>query len=136
MLFRSVDREVQVVIMGSTNVTFPGTITARSSITATDVVTTIMLRKITAALRRGGAREYDAKGFRGIIGPELEADINADPSFLNAGTFSQVGTLRDFDIGKWMGVWWMRSNFIPRYTQIAAGDVRSEERRVGKECRL
>lgn len=122
-----VDREIQVVVMGSTNVTYPGTITARSSITSADVVTTIMLRKIVSALRRGGAggaaTPFDSRGFRGIIGPELEADISADPTFLNAGTFSQVATLRDFDIGKWMGIWWERSNFIPVFTAMAAGDV-------------
>lgn len=123
-----VDREIQVVLMGSTGVTYPGSITARSSITAADVVTTTMIRKIVSSLRRGtsssgGARPYDSRGFRGIIGPEIEADISADPTFQNAGVYSQVATLRDFDIGKWMGVWWMRSNFIPQLTAIAAGDV-------------
>jgi len=118
-----VDREIQVVVAGSTNVTFPGTITARSGITAADVVTTTMIRRMTSALRRGGARTYDSRGFRGIIGPELEADISADAVFQQAGIFSQVATLRDFDIGKWMGVWWERSNFIPIFTQMAAGDV-------------
>ena len=118
-----VDREIQVVLMGSTGVTYPGTITARSNITAADVVTTAMLRRITARLRRQGARPYDSRGYKGIIGPELEADINADPTFTNAGAYSQVATLRDFDIGKWMGVWWERSNFIPIFTQMAAGDV-------------
>lgn len=118
-----VDREIQVVLMGSTGVTYPGVITTRATITAADIVTTVMLRKITAQLRRAGARPYDSRGYKGIIGPELEADINADPTFSNASAYSQIATLRDFDIGKWMGVWWQRSNYIPIFTAMAAGDV-------------
>lgn len=118
-----VDREIQVVLQGSTGVTYPGSVSARSGITAADVITTVTLRRIVSILRRNGARPFDARGYKGIIGPELEADISADPTFQNAGVYSQVATLRDFDIGKWMGVWWQRSNFIPILTQMAAGDV-------------
>lgn len=118
-----VDREIQVVLMGSTGVTYPGSVSARASLTAADVITTTTIRKIISTLRRAGARPYDGRGFKGIIGPELEADISADPTFQNAGVYSQVQTLRDFDIGKWMGVWWMRSNFIPIFTAMAAGDT-------------
>lgn len=118
-----VDREVQVVVMGSTGVSYPGTNTVRSTLVAADVTTTTLLRKITSGLRRTGARPYDSRGFKGIIGPEIEADISADPTFQNAGVYSQVTTLRDFDIGKWMSIWWQRSNFIPVFTNMAAGDV-------------
>ena len=108
-----VDREVQVVAMGSTNIYFAAQRTSRSALTQADVVTTDDVRRSVARLRQNGAPSYGGGRFRGVVDPFVEMDISKDSTFQLAGVFSQVETLRDADIGRWMGVDWMRSNYIP-----------------------
>lgn len=108
----TVDREVQVVAMGTTGVYFAGNVAARGSLTAANVLRSDDVRRIVAVLRSNGAPGY-GNDFKGIVDPFVEGDISKDPTFILAGVYSQVGTLKDFEIGKWMGVRFMRSNYIP-----------------------
>jgi len=118
-----VDREIQVVLMGSSAVYYAGNKTSRALLTAADVLRTDDIRRVVSQLRTLGARPYDAKGYRGVVDPSVEADISKDPTFVEASSFSQVQTLKDFEIGKWMGVWWSRSNYIPVISRMDAGFV-------------
>jgi hypothetical protein len=69
--------------------------------------------------------------YDGVIDPFVEADISKDPTFQTAASYSNIGTLKDFVAGRWMGVEWSRSNGIPIislmsatwYTIPAAGSV-------------
>jgi N4-gp56 family major capsid protein len=108
-----VDREVQVVAMGSSNVYFAGNVTSRASLTQASVITTDDVRRMVANLRSQGAPTYAGGRLRGVVDPFVEMDISKDSTFQLAGTFSQIETLRDADVGRWMGVDWMRSNYIP-----------------------
>jgi hypothetical protein len=58
-----------------------------------------------------------------VVDPFVEMDISKDSTFQLAGTFSQIETLRDADIGRWMGVDWMRSNYIPILSLMNAAFV-------------
>lgn len=118
-----VDREVQVVAMGSTAVIFAGGKASRSTLTAADVLRTDDIRKTVARLRAQGARSYELGAFKGIFDPYVEGDLTKDPTFVNAGVYSDLVTLKDFEVGKWMGVRWMRSNLIPILSQMAAAHV-------------
>jgi N4-gp56 family major capsid protein len=116
-----VDREVQVVAMGSSNIYFAGNVTSRASLTQASVLTTDDIRRLVANLRSAGAPTYDGGRLRGVVDPFVEMDISKDSTFQLAGTFSQISTLRDADIGRWMGVDWMRSNYIPIISLMTAG---------------
>ena len=118
-----VDREVQVVAMGSSNVYFAGNVTARASLTAANVITTDDIRRMVSRLRSNGAPTYTGGMYKGVIDPFVEMDLTKDSTFQLAGTNaggSQIGTLRDADVGRWMGVNWMRSNGIPILTLMNA----------------
>jgi len=115
-----VDREVQVVAMGSSNIYFAANRASRAALTQADVIVTDDVRRIVANLRSAGAPTYEGGRFRGVVDPFVEMDISKDSTFQLAGVFSQVGTLKDADIGRWMGVDWMRSNFIPVITLMSA----------------
>lgn len=119
----TIDREVQVVLLGASAVYYAGNKASRALLTAADVIRSDDIRRIVATLRSNGAKPYDSRGYKGIVDPWVEADLNKDPTFVNAGTYSQVATLKDFDLGKWMGVWWMRSNHMPVFSQMAGADV-------------
>jgi N4-gp56 family major capsid protein len=120
---QTIDREVQIVAMGSTGVAFAGNKASRAALTAADVLRTDDIRRQVATLRAQGARSYELNAFKGIFDPWVEGDLTKDPTFVNAGVYSDLVTLKDFEIGKWMGVRWSRSNLIPVISQMAAADV-------------
>lgn len=119
---QTLDREVQVAAMGSTGVGFAGNQASRAALTAADVLRTDDVRRQVATLRAQGARTYELGAFKGIFDPYVEADLTKDPTFVNAGVYSDLVTLKDFEVGKWMGVRWHRSNFIPILSAMAGSD--------------
>lgn len=119
----TVDREIQVVLMGSSNVTFGGTATSRSALVAGDVMTTDLIRKVVATLRSNGAPTRDGGFYTGVVDPFVEMDLSKDTTFVTAASYSQIATLLNGEIGRWMGVRWMRSNLIPIVSLLAAGDL-------------
>lgn len=120
-----VDRELQVVCMGTTGVYFAGNVLSRAALTAASVLRSDDIRRLVANLRSAGAPAYERGLYRGIVDPYVEADISKDPTFVNAGTYSQVETLRNFTIGKWLGVEWDRSNYIPVVSLMTAAHATS-----------
>jgi|SRR5262245_5754328 len=108
-----VDREVQVVAMGSTNVYFGGNVASRASLVAANVIATDDIRRVVATLRQNGAPPRRGGMYDGVMDPFVEADISKDPTFQTAASYSNIGTLKDFVAGRWMGVEWSRSNGIP-----------------------
>lgn len=117
-----VDRECQVVLMGTSSVYFANNVAARSSLTAADVLTSDDVRRVVLRLRGNGAPTWSGGFYKGIVN-FVEGDISKDATFVNASSYSQVATLRDFNIGRWMGVMWDRSNLIPVLSAMGAGDV-------------
>src|SRR5215472_1108059 len=116
-----VDREVQVVAMGSTNVYFAGNVASRASLVAANVLATDDIRRLVATLRQNGAPPRRGGMYEGVMDPFVEADISKDPTFQTASSYSQIGTLKDFVAGRWMGVEWSRSNGIPILSLMSAG---------------
>lgn len=109
----TVDREVLRQLMSGTQVFFPGAITSRASITATDVPTTTLLRKVRATLKNGGAPFYDGRYFAGVSDPFNMADIMNDSTFVQAAVYQDKGVLTTGEFGVWMGVRWNESNTLP-----------------------
>src|SRR5262249_20913034 len=77
------------------------------------VLSTDDIRRLVATLRQNGAPPRKGGMFDGVIDPFVEADISKDPTFQTAASYSNIGTLKDFVAGRWMGVEWSRSNGIP-----------------------
>lgn len=119
----TVDREVQVVTMGSSAVYFAGNKSSRASLTSVDTVKSDDVRRVVSTLRSLGARPMTGGDYTGIFDPFVEGDVSKDATFVQAGTYSQVETLKAFEIGRWLGVRWRRSNFIPILSQMGAADV-------------
>lgn len=120
-----VDREIQRVLLGGTNVIFTDpAITDRTGITATSVMSTVTIKRVLAALRNFGAPEWSGGDFMGVFDPSVEMDLITDPTFQTAASYSNITPLMNAEIGRWMGVRWMRSNFIPvivRNTAVNSG---------------
>ena len=114
-----IDRELEDTLAGGTNVAFAGGRTSRSSLVAGDVTNTDLIRQIVANLRNQGAPSLEGGLYAGVVDPFMEMDISKDATFTNASSYSNIRTLLNGEIGTWMGVRWMRSNFIPIITYMS-----------------
>lgn len=118
----TVDREIQIVLMGGSNVTFAGVATSRATLIAGDVVTTDLIRKVWANLRSAGAPFRDAALYAGVFDPFVMMDVSKDSTFVTAQSYSNIKTLMNAEVGTWMGVRWKVSNLIPILTLLSAAD--------------
>ena len=115
------DREVQEVLLAGTNAQYAGTSnTTRGNLAAGDVITTGTIRTTVANLRNNGARPYSGDLLVGVIDPSVEQDLTSDATFVAAAQYSKVQLLLNGEIGTWMGVRWIRSNFLYTFTGAAS----------------
>jgi N4-gp56 family major capsid protein len=110
---RTIDREIVRQLLSGTNVFFGGTATSRAGLGVNDVITTALMRKVRARLKRAGAPFYDGNKHAFVAGPEVVADIGADPTFVNAASYQRYDVLTSGEVGLWMGFRINESNTIP-----------------------
>ena len=120
----TLERETATVLMSGTSVLYPGTVTARSGLAASDKMTTPAVLKCIARLRAIAAPMYPQQLYRGVMAPQQEADLlGTDTVFQQARNFSNVRELDMAEIGTWMGAKWQRSNFLPVFVGVATPDT-------------
>lgn len=119
------EREDAIVLMGATNVTYPGVVTTRSGLAATDVFNTALAITINAKLEMRGAPKYMPDGhYIGLFQPPHKASIlGSDQTFQQASNFSRVEKLEYGYVGPWMGIDWVMGNFLPMYVGVAVADT-------------
>lgn len=116
---RVVDREITRQAMGATTKYYPGAITARSGIGANDVITSTLMKKVRARLKRAGAHYYQGSQFVMICGPEVCADMRNDTLFVQAATYQKWDVLTSEEQGTWHGFRIVESNTIPSFSYIS-----------------
>lgn len=116
------EREDAEVLMAATNVTFPGAVTTRSGLAASDVFNTALAIAINAKLEMRGAIKYmDSGYYMGFFQPPHKASIlGSDTTFQNASNFAKQERLMQGYVGEWMGIEWIMGNFLPVYVGVAA----------------
>jgi N4-gp56 family major capsid protein len=117
------EREDAEVLMGATNVTFPGVVTTRSGLAATDVFNTALAISVNTKLEMRGAHKYMDNGgyYMGFMQPPHKAAVlGSDQTFQQASNFAQQERLMYGRVGMWMGVEWIMGNFLPVYVGVAA----------------
>ena len=88
---------------------------------------TDLIRQIVANLRQQGAPAYEGGHYVGVVDPFTEMDLTKDATFVNAASYSNIRALYNGEIGMWMGVRWMRSNFLPIRSYLpTVGDTGSQ----------
>lgn len=125
------ERENAKVLMTGTSVIYGNVSTSDSrddlvetGTPKTDRMTTSTIINATVRLRALGAPEWDGGLYGGIMQPQQEGDVNAsDSTFQNASNFARVRKLENAEIGIWMGVHWVRGNFLPIFLGVAAPDT-------------
>lgn len=138
---RVMDREVQIVWLAGTNIQYgDGSVTTRPTVTSSMKISDSVIHKARVSLVDGGASPRGGpasngmevaqangsiKGsanFVGIAGPQVIGDIMAASTSL--GTFASVAmyanqkALYNAEVGTWLGVRWVETNFIPKFTLL------------------
>lgn len=115
------EREMAKMLLAGTNVYYGGTVSARSSLAASDKLTTTVVLKATSFLRSKGAGDWEGGLYAGVMQSQQEADLLAsDTTFQAASNYANVKALQYGEIGVWMGVRWNRGNFLPMFVGVAA----------------
>jgi N4-gp56 family major capsid protein len=129
----TIDREIFKVLLGGTNVFYPGATAGRLNIASGDVLSSSVLAKIVSALRSYGAMGIDKpKGgpaedpelgddYAAVVDPYVEQDISTtDTDFKAANVYNNTKVLWNGEIGSWKGFRFVRSNLLPILTSAAA----------------
>lgn len=111
----TVDREIQVALEGVTNINYAGDRTVRSDLTGGNVLASKTILKAVSQLRDYGAPEFDGQNFVGVVDPLVEADMVVDSTFIDVGKYQKATPLMRGEFGQWMGVRFIRSNFVRKY---------------------
>jgi len=72
----------------------------------------------TTKAKAGLGSSYE--GYIGIIDPYVEQDLLADSTFVAAAEYSDIRALYAGEVGRWLGVVFVRSNFMPKITLLAS----------------
>lgn len=113
------EREMAEVIITGTNVTFGSAATTRAGLQNNSNLTTANVIAAVAAMRGRGAVPIVGPLYGGTMSPQVEADVVTQTSQTVASFFSAVAQAGDIErldaarIGRWAGVEWVRSNFLP-----------------------
>lgn len=121
------ERDIATVLQSGANVYYGGDATSRATIDAADTVATSNILKATSFLRDKGAPSFDGGLYGGALPPQVEADLLAADVVFRA--VSELQGVRKFEIGEigtWMGVRWVRGNFLPKLRGHAAPDTAAE----------
>ena len=146
---RVMDREIQLVWLANSNVRYgDGSVTSRRTITSSmklseDVILGARVQLVNDGAPPRGVSSKDAHAtnasgmytggasYVAVAGPEVLADISR-PS-VSLGTWAAVATyanakaLYNFEVGTWMNIRWVETNFIPQVTRLGNTTVAAEE---------
>lgn len=120
---RTIDREIVRQLLSGTTVYFGGSATTRSGVGANDVITTALMRKIRARMKRTGAPFYSGNRHVLVAGPEVCADIAADQTVVDVSVYNNLEVLTSGEMGVWQGYRIVESNTIPTLTNGGASGV-------------
>jgi N4-gp56 family major capsid protein len=136
---RVMDREITLVLLAGTNVQYgDGSVTTRTTVTQSMKVSESVMHKARITLTdagappRGGpagdARQENAKGqmfsqaYVAVCGPQVLGDIMSANTSLGtwaaAATYANAKALYGAEVGTWLNIRWVETNFIPKFTLL------------------
>lgn len=72
-------------------------------IAATDGLSTALVRRAQRDLKNNRALPFFGRYFAAVVNPDTVFDFAGDTTWVNAGQYSDIGSLWDGEIGKWFG---------------------------------
>jgi len=119
-----IEREMVVMLLGGTNVRYGTNAASRAALDGTKKLVTSDVVAMTVQLRSNGAPAWEGDLMAGVMPPQVEGDIyGSDSTFQAASNYANVRALQYGEIGTWMGVRWVRGNFLPIYKGQSTPDT-------------
>jgi len=117
---RKIDEVIQTVVNAGTNVVYPGTCTARSSITSSDLITVGLIFKAVQKLRKNSAPEYAGGGYACVMHPSVAYDLmtsaGTGASYWEMHKYAQPENLFRGEIGAIAGARIVQSPNVQTFT--------------------
>ena len=137
---RVIDREVQIVWLAGTSVQYgDASVSSRRTVTNAMKMSDAVIHQIRVTLVDGGAPPRGgpsggvnvasangsingASAYVGICGPQVMADImqasTSLGSFVSVAMYANQKALYNAEVGTWLNVRWVETNFIPKFTLL------------------
>ena len=100
----TMDLIVRDEVSAGTTVLYAGTAGTRDGITASDVMTSTLIRKAVRTLRKNNAKPVDGKYFIGIVDPEVAYDLMNDSLWQDVSKYNGGEAIKSGEIGRLGGV--------------------------------
>lgn len=111
------------IICAGTNVQYAGGKASRILTAAADVLTGTEIKKAVRTLRRNNAKVVQDGSFVGIIGPDAEYDLMADPMWIDVAKYQNKEQLLKGELGKLYGVKFVRTSNNKIFTGLGAAGI-------------
>ncbi len=120
VMAQKLDSVVQTAISGGTQVYYGGTASARSSLAATDVLTTTLILKAAQKLRSNAVPEFGGS-YIGVVHPLAEYDLKNSTStsaqtWFDAHKYARPEEIFNGEIGSFGGVRLIRSSHVNSFS--------------------
>ena len=140
---RVIDREVQIVWLAGTNVIYgDGSVSARASITASMKLSDTLINQAVVQLEDQGAPPRNGpsglrvessgdirqgNAFAAVAGPHVIAEIRQAGtvlgSWVSVAMYNKASDLYNAEVGTWLGLRFIMTNFIPKFTLLGNSTV-------------
>ena len=117
----TLDTIVREVLNGGTNAIFAGGKSARSDLTASDVLTVDDIKKAVRLLKTQNAEQING-AWVGIIHPDVAYDLTNDPAWKDVKTYSDPTDMYEGEIGKLFGVRFVETTEAKIWAKAGSGN--------------
>lgn len=119
----TLDTVVRDIVAAGTNVQYAGAATSRATVAKASVLDGTEIKKAVRTLRKANAKPIDGKSFVGIVGPEGEFDLMADPMWQDVSKYAASTQIFDGELGKLYGVRFVRTSNTPVFKAAGANSA-------------
>ena len=119
----TLDTIVRDVVAAGTNVQYANGKTSRATVGKADVLNSTEIRKAVRTLRKANAKPIDGKSYVGIVGPDAEFDLMADPLWQDVSKYAASTQIFDGELGKLAGVRFVRTSNAPVFAGEGASSA-------------
>lgn len=119
----TLDTVVRDVVAAGTNVQYANGGISRATVAKTDVLNSTEIRKAVRTLRKANAKPVDGKSYVGIVGPDAEFDLMADPLWQDVSKYAASTQIFDGELGKLAGVRFVRTSNAPVFVGEGASSA-------------
>ena len=95
----SIDTVGRDAICAGLNVMFPGTVTSRAALTASDVITYATVKKVVRNLKKKGAQPFSDGFFHAKIDHDTYYDLSQDQHWIDVATYQNDSRVQKYELG-------------------------------------